>query len=637
MISLFNHGISNVHYKHLYQATRIYYFVMVDKSRIPPSLEEILKAKREKRDGKDSIYFIPKERRGNNLSKNHPKTINKSQNKSASSTIGNGQIPVQTFDSDDKKVLLNSNARSEPPNNGLSNRKKKAEKFLFDWSSRDDTTDQSDLLYNNQSHSIKTEDDSVLAEIHRRKRLLSSTLNTNKKKRLNDSDAHWSKKKLDEMKERDWRIFKEDFSILTRGGNLPRPIRFWNESTVPREILQVIQDMGYTNPTPIQRAAIPIALSGRDVIGIAETGSGKTVSFVVPMLDYIMKFPALNEVSKNNGPYSIVLAPTRELALQIESELKKFCQPLGFRCASLVGGHSIEEQVHNLQQGAEIVVATPGRLVDALERRILVLNQCTYVVMDEADRMIDLGFEEQVNKILDALPSSIDNLDIIKVLGSEKRKLLQRRQMMMYTATWPKEIEKLAEKYLQRPGIVNIGNVGQATDRVEQRTEFIQSKEKRIQRLLSILNSRYYHPPIIIFVNYRSFCDSISKSLNSNGWKSVVMHGSRSQEQREQALAQLRTGAADCLVATDVAGRGIDVPDVSLVINFQMAKSVEDYTHRIGRTGRAGKSGVSITFLGPEDDDVIPDLKRLIGKSSVSRLSDELRRYKDKGSNMTLT
>ncbi|KAJ5681934.1 Pre-mRNA-splicing ATP-dependent RNA helicase prp28 [Penicillium maclennaniae] len=220
-------------------------------------------------------------------------------------------------------------------------------------------------------------------------------------------DKHWSEKSLANMRERDWRIFKEDFNISTKGGGIPNPMRSWEESDLPRRLLELIDRVGYKEPSPIQRAAIPIALQNRDLIGVAVTGSGKTAAFLLPLLVYISELPRLDEFEwrKNDGPYALVLAPTRELAQQIEIEARKFTAPLGFNVVSIVGGHSLEEQAYSLRNGAELIIATPGRLVDCIERRMLVLSQCCYVIMDEADRMVDMGFEESVNKILDALPS----------------------------------------------------------------------------------------------------------------------------------------------------------------------------------------------------------------------------------------
>ena len=448
----------------------------------------------------------------------------------------------------------------------------------------------------------------------------------------NSLDKHWSEKKLEHMRERDWRIFKEDFNISTKGGAIPNPMRNWQESGLPKRLLDVIAQVGYDEPSAVQRAAIPIALQARDLIGVAVTGSGKTAAFLLPLLVYISELPPLNEFTKNDGPYAIILAPTRELAQQIEVEARKFATPLNFTCVSIVGGHSLEEQSYNLRNGAEIVIATPGRLVDCIERRVLVLGQCCYVIMDEADRMIDLGFEESVNKILDALPVGNEKPDtdaaedaqaMSRHLGGKDR----YRQTMMYTATMPPAVEKIAKKYLRRPAIVTIGNIGEAVETVEQRVEFVAGEDKRKKRLNEILASGEFQPPIIVFVNIKRNCDAVARDIKHMGFSSVTLHGSKTQEQREAALASVRSGATNVLVATDLAGRGIDVPDVSLVVNFNMATNIESYTHRVGRTGRAGKSGVAITFLGNEDADVMYELKQMLMKSSISRLPEELRKH----------
>lgn len=446
-------------------------------------------------------------------------------------------------------------------------------------------------------------------------------------------DKHWSEKPLTAMKERDWRIFKEDFNISTKGGSIPNPMRNWGESNLPKRLMDVIERVGYTEPSAVQRAAIPIAMQSRDLIGVAVTGSGKTAAFLLPLLVYISELPPLNDFTKNDGPYAVILAPTRELAQQIEIEAKKFATPLGFTCVSIVGGHSIEEQSFNMREGAEIIIATPGRLVDCIERRVLVLGQCCYVIMDEADRMIDLGFEEPVNKILDALPVTNEKPDdesaenpqaMSQHLGGKDR----YRQTMMYTATMPAAVERIARKYLRRPAIVTIGNIGEAVDTVEQRVEFVSGEEKRKKRLQELLSQRdTFPPPIIVFVNIKRNCDAVARDIRHMGFGAVTLHGSKTQEQREAALLSVRKGETDVLVATDLAGRGIDVPDVSLVVNFNMATNIESYTHRIGRTGRAGKQGISVTFLGPEDNDVLYDLKQMLSKSPLSRLPDELRRH----------
>lgn len=525
-------------------------------------------------------------------------------------------------------------------------------KFNFDWDADDDTSRPADPRYadrpepsfrlggfgeetmdeivHRKAEAIRRSDPEYGEE--RARQLLEQHERAKQAQERNSLGKHWSEKKLSEMKERDWRIFKEDFGIATKGGAIPNPMRSWNESNLPHRLLDIVAQVGYDEPTPIQRAAIPIALQARDLIGVAVTGSGKTAAFLLPLLVYISELPPFNEFTKNDGPYALILAPTRELVQQIESEARKFATPLGFTVVSIVGGHSLEEQAYALRNGAEIIVATPGRLVDCIERRLLVLGQCCYIIMDEADRMIDQGFEEPLTKILEALPVTNEKPDtddaenpqlMTRYLGGKDR----YRQTMMYTATMPPIVEKIAKKYLRRPAIVTIGNAGEAVDTVEQRVEFVAGEDKRKKRLQEILNSGQFQPPIIVFVNIKRNCDTVARDIKQMGFSAVTLHGSKTQEQREAALDSIRNGQTDILVATDLAGRGIDVPNVSLVVNFNMASSIESYTHRIGRTGRAGKSGVAITFLGPEDNDVLYDLKQIISKSSISKVPEELRRH----------
>ncbi|KAI8388286.1 P-loop containing nucleoside triphosphate hydrolase protein [Radiomyces spectabilis] len=525
-------------------------------------------------------------------------------------------------------------------------------KFVFDWDAGEDTSYDFNPLYANRHNAqmfgrghiggidIKEQKkqqsefyNSLLKErrTDEEMRRAAELIELDKKReaRIRWDDRHWTEKPLTHMTERDWRIFKEDFNISTKGGNIPHPIRGWDESGLPTRLLEIIAKVGYKEPTPIQRQAIPIGIQNRDIIGIAETGSGKTASFVIPMLAFISELPKMTEENMTDGPYALILAPTRELAQQIEAETIKFAAPMGYNCVSIVGGHAIEEQSFNLRNGAEIIIATPGRLTDCLDRRILVLNQCTYVVMDEADRMIDMGFEADVNTILDALPVSnkkpegeeAENSKAMTETSSNGKKY---RQTTMFSATMPPAVERLAKKYLRRPAVVTIGTAGQAVETVEQRVEMISDEGRKKNRLLEILNSGQYAPPVIIFVNQKKGVDILAKSLNKMGQHAVTLHGGKSQEQRESALAQLKSGTAEVLVATDVAGRGIDVKNVSLVINYDMAKNIEDYTHRIGRTGRAGQSGVAITFLSNNDTDVMYDLKQMLMKSPLSKVPNEL-------------
>ncbi|KAH6564107.1 hypothetical protein BASA60_010468 [Batrachochytrium salamandrivorans] len=531
-------------------------------------------------------------------------------------------------------------------------RRMNEKKFVFDWDQAEDTSKDINPIYANRHAAqlfgrgliagidIKAQkkerasfyanivqDRQSAAELDRAQELVE--LQTLKDRKVAHDERHWSDKPLTEMKDRDWRIFKEDFSISTKGGNIPNPLRSWSESNLSEDILGAILRIGYKEPTPIQRQAIPMGLQNRDIIGVAETGSGKTASFVIPMLKFITEMPPLTEINSSQGPYALILAPTRELAQQIESETSKFAKEMGFICVSIVGGHAVEGQAFNLRNGAHIIIATPGRLRDCLEQRILVLSQCTYVVMDEADRMVDMGFEPDLKFILDAMPVSnikpdTDESENVELLRELTGKVTPFRQTVMFSATMPVAVERLAKSYLRRPATVTIGIAGQVVDRIEQRVEMINDDGKKMSRLQELLSGRQFEPPMIVFVNQKK-----DARLYHGRWilKSTTLHGGKSQEQREASLLGLKQGTKDILVATDVAGRGIDVKNVSVVINFDMAKSIEDYTHRIGRTGRAGKKGVAITFLSNSDADVMYDLRQMILKSPISKIPPELARH----------
>ncbi|KAK6924673.1 Helicase, C-terminal [Dillenia turbinata] len=434
-------------------------------------------------------------------------------------------------------------------------------------------------------------------------------------------DRHWTEKKLEEMTERDWRIFREDFNISYKGSKIPRPMRNWSESKLTAELLRAVEKAGYKKPSPIQMAAIPLGLQQRDVIGIAETGSGKTAAFVLPMLSYISRLPPVSEENEAEGPYAVVMAPTRELAQQIEDETVKFAHYLGIKVVSIVGGQSIEEQGLKIRQGCEVVIATPGRLLDCLERRYAVLNQCNYVVLDEADRMIDMGFEPQVVGVLDAMPSSNLKPENEDEELDEKRIY---RTTYMFSATMPPAVERLARKYLRNPVVVTIGTAGKATDLITQHVVMVKESEKmpRLQKLLDDLGDK----TAMVFINTKKSADTLSKNLDRLGYRVTTLHGGKSQEQREISLEGFRTKRYNVLVATDVVGRGIDIPDVAHVINYHMPGNIEMYTHRIGRTGRAGKTGVATTFLTLQDTEVFYDLKQMLIQNN-SPVPPELARH----------
>ncbi|KAL5533143.1 PRP28 [Sanghuangporus sanghuang] len=521
-------------------------------------------------------------------------------------------------------------------------RKMNDRKFVFDWDEQDDTLAEDSPMVvgaNRQGAQVMfgrghlagmDDGGSVPRGSQPAEVKFSDALERRKAAKSGVDERHWSEKPLSEMKERDWRIFREDFSIATRGGLIPHPLRSWSESDIPPVILEVVEKVGYKEPSPIQRQAIPIGLQNRDLIGIAETGSGKTAAFVIPMLTYISNLPPLAEDNRHLGPYALILSPTRELAQQIETETRKFATPLGFKCVSIVGGRSVEEQSFNLRDGAEIIIATPGRLKDIIERHVIVLSQCSYVVMDEADRMVNLGFEAELMFILDQLPSETlkgeDEGMMMNVDGEMVRKG-RTRVTTLFSATMPPAVERLTRKYLRKPAIVTIGEAGRAVDTVEQRVEFVNGDEKKRQRMIDILSNEGFPAPIIVFVNQKKTADMVCKDIQKAGFRATTLHSGKNQEQREAALQSLRSGESEILFATDLAGRGIDVQDVSLVLNYQMANTIEAYVHRIGRTGRAGKLGTAITFLTNDDDEVMYDLRQEIAKSPVSKVPPELAKH----------
>ncbi|CAG9832460.1 unnamed protein product [Diabrotica balteata] len=647
----------------------------------PLSLEELLTKKKAEEAAKSKPVFLTKEQRAAEALKRRQEEIAKvrkqqdEERKIVEAVQAGRELEVKRDDRDyrrnrdrDREEEKQKDKDKEKEQDAIKERylgliKKKRRvrrlndrKFVFDWDAGEDTS----LDYNNlykERHQVQFFGRGNLAgiDIKAQKRDQSKFYGELLEKRRTDAekaqekvrlkkvrrreekqlwdDRHWTDKELPEMTERDWRIFREDYNITIKGGKIPEPIRTWKESGIQKELLEIIEKIGYKDPTPIQRQAIPIGMQNRDIIGVAETGSGKTLAFLIPLLSWIQSLPKLerNE-DADQGPYAIILAPTRELAQQIEEETVKFGQPLGIRTVVVVGGLSREEQGFRLRLGCEIVIATPGRLIDVLENRYLVLNQCTYIVLDEADRMIDLGFEPDVQKILEYMP--VTNLKPDSEEAEDSRLLLANynskkkyRQTVMFTATMPPAVERLARTYLRRPAVVYIGSIGKPVERVEQIVHIVGENDKR-KKLMEYL-SRGIEPPVIIFVNQKKGADVLAKGLEKLGYNACTLHGGKGQEQREYALASLKSGSKDILVATDVAGRGIDIKDVSMVINYDMAKTIEDYTHRIGRTGRAGKTGIAVSFCTNDDSALFYDLKQMLLSSPVSSCPPELMNHSE--------
>lgn len=403
--------------------------------------------------------------------------------------------------------------------------------------------------------------------------------------------------------------YRHKHEISVSGGSVPPPFSTFEASGFPDEILKEAIKAGFSAPTPIQAQSWPIALQGRDIVAIAKTGSGKTLGYLIPGFIHLKR-------CRNNsqmGPTVLVLSPTRELATQIQDEAVKFGKSSRISCTCLYGGAPKGPQLRELDRGADIVVATPGRLNDILETKRVSLHQVSYLVLDEADRMLDMGFEPQIRKIVKEVPT--------------------RRQTLMFTATWPKEVRKIAADLLSNPVQVNIGNVDElvANKSITQHVEVLPPMEKQ-RRLEQILRSQEPGSKIIIFCATKKMCDLLARNL-SRQFGAAAIHGDKSQSERDHVLNQFRTGRSPVLVATDVAARGLDIKDIRVVINYDFPTGIEDYVHRIGRTGRAGATGIAHTFFCDQDGKYASDLVKIL-EGANQRVPQEVRDIAVRGGGM---
>ncbi|EPZ35242.1 P-loop containing nucleoside triphosphate hydrolase protein [Rozella allomycis CSF55] len=620
----------------------------------PVSLEELLKKKEEEERLNAKPKYMSKEERMKRALEERRRDAEKKRNNLEAFKTQNEQSklpepsPTYVKNTIPEKELQAIKAKYLGLETKNKRRRYSDRRFVFEWAEHEDTSVESNPLYAtrkdytsfgrghtggidpNESSANKDEFYEKLMDERRtdvekeRVKELDDIKKMKEKKRLRFDDRHWTEKPLEEMNSRDWRILKEDYSISTKGGSISNPLRNWDEAELNYKIKRKIYDLGYEEPTPVQRQSIPIILSTRDMIGIAETGSGKTLAFLLPMIESIINIRKEDNDSFNNGPFALVLAPTRELALQIEQEAKMFTEALNLKTVAVVGGHIMAEQSYNLRGGVDLLIATPGRLKDLLESHVVVLNHCYFVVMDEADRMIDMGFEIDVNFILDNLPASTqkpeDKAEDLKFLKNKRF-----RQTTMFSATMPPSVERMAKKYLKKPAVVTIGIAGKAVDRIEQKVEMMK-EDRKWDRLVRILNGGF-EPPIIVFVRQKRTVDYLTRQLEKLNFKVVGLHGGKTQDQREKSLDLLRKGQKNILIATDVASRGIDIKDVSLVINYDMSKTIEGNFYSIGRTGRAGKEGKAITFLTNDDQETFYDLKLMLQASPISQVPSELKNH----------
>jgi len=394
------------------------------------------------------------------------------------------------------------------------------------------------------------------------------------------------------------RIRKSKSITVVHGHNIPKPVRTFEEASFPEYVLEEVSRAGFKEPTPIQVQGWPIALSGRDMVGIAETGSGKTLAFLLPAIVHINAQPYL---SRGDGPIVLVMAPTRELAVQIQEEANRFGRSSKIKNTCCYGGTPRSAQSRDLRDGVEVVIATPGRLIDFLENGDTNLKRVTYLVLDEADRMLDMGFEPQVRQIVETTN-----------MGCRSR---HARQSMMFSATFAREVQLMAKDFLRDYVFITVGRVGSASELVQQHVVYAGELKQKIRELEKAI--RTYLPQgglAVVFVETKRSADTLELDLHQAGVPVAAIHGDRSQAEREEALSAFKSGANPVLVATDVAARGLDIPNVALVVNFDMPKQLDDYVHRIGRTGRAGRKGVAVAFVN-ERCGYLPELGNLLSEA----------------------
>jgi len=399
------------------------------------------------------------------------------------------------------------------------------------------------------------------------------------------------------MTAEDCATFRKKWHIICEGVDLPPPIKNFKDMRFPEPIMKALAKKGIAKPTPIQVQGLPVLLSGRDMVGIAFTGSGKTMTFGLPLVMLALAEEMKMPLEGGEGPIGIILCPSRELAGQTFEVLDYYCEALGQggfprpRALLCIGGMDKRAQIDAVQrQGVHIVVATPGRLRDLLQLKKMNLNLCRYFCLDEADRMLDLGFDEEVAEIMNHFK--------------------QQRQTLLFSATMPQKIQDFAKQTLVRPVLVNVGRAGAANLDVVQEVELVK-KDAKIVYLLQCLQKTA--PPVMIFCERKSDVDNIHEYLLLKGVDAVAIHGSKDQAERDEAIREFKSGSKDVLVATDIAAKGLDFPNIEHVINFDMPHEIENYVHRIGRTGRCGKTGVATTFINAEvEQSTLLDLKHLL-------------------------
>ncbi len=367
------------------------------------------------------------------------------------------------------------------------------------------------------------------------------------------------------------------------------PLRF-DTLALDAKLQRAIHDAGYAHMTPIQAQAIPVVLAGKDVMGAAQTGTGKTAAFSLPLLQKMLRHENTSASPARHPVRALVLTPTRELADQVANNVRSYAKHSQLRVACVFGGIDMAPQTVELKRGVEVLIATPGRLLDHLQIKNCQLNQVEYVVLDEADRMLDIGFLPDLQRILSYLPKA--------------------RQTLLFSATFSPDIKKLAQSYLQDPVLIEVARPNASATTVEQRFYRVQDDDKR-QAIRHILREREIKQAII-FVNSKLGAARLARSFERDGFKTAALHGDKSQDERLKALDAFKGGEVELLVATDVAARGLDIADLPAVFNFDIPFHAEDYVHRIGRTGRAGAEGLAVSFVAGSDQRLVADIEKLV-------------------------
>uniref|UniRef100_A0AAY4DDM4 RNA helicase n=1 Tax=Denticeps clupeoides TaxID=299321 RepID=A0AAY4DDM4_9TELE len=372
--------------------------------------------------------------------------------------------------------------------------------------------------------------------------------------------------------------FRRKKEITVRGSGCPKPVTSFSQAQFPQYVIDVLMQQHFKEPTAIQAQGFPLALSGRDMVGIAQTGSGKTLAYLLPAIVHINHQPYLE---RGDGPICLVLAPTRELAQQVQQVAYDYGKSSRIKSTCVYGGAPKGPQIRDLERGVEICIATPGRLIDFLEAGKTNLRRCTYLVLDEADRMLDMGFEPQIRKIVDQIRPD--------------------RQTLMWSATWPKEVRQLAEDFLRDYVQINVGALELSANHNILQIVDVCSENEKENKLLQLMEEIMAEKEnkTIIFVETKKRCDDLTRRMRRDGWPAMCIHGDKSQPERDWVLTEFRSGKAPILIATDVASRGLDVEDVKFVINYDYPNSSEDYIHRIGRTARSTNKGTAYTFFTP--------------------------------------